>query len=159
VFPDHNVRHSRKRLSGHRHNRRNNRRQPSLSNLHRWHRAIRSKNRGKNSRKATGRSFAQARTQCSWCSDGSKISVYNGLSPKIPYNPTRTDEGFSACCPCGDGRLSSVFFSQSCGSSANVFALDDEEFHRSLLMTSGHPPNESLEATMGRSAASRKAKL
>ena len=105
MLADHNVRHSRKRLSGHRHNRRNNRRQPSLSNLHRWHRAIRSKNRGKNSRKATGRSFAQARTQCSWCSDGSKISVYNGLSPKIPYNPTRTDEGFSACCPCGDGRL------------------------------------------------------
>ena len=27
----------------------------------------------------------------------------------------------------------SVFFSQCCGSSANVFVLDDAEFHRSLL--------------------------
>ena len=105
MFPDHNVRHSRKRLSGHRHNRRNNRPQPPLSNLHRWHRAIRSKNRGKNSRKATGRSSIQPRKRFLWCPTVLRLASITELTRKIPSDPTWTDEGFSACCPCGDGRL------------------------------------------------------
>ena len=57
--------HNLNRLSRRRHNQRNNRAQPLPSNRHRWHQASPSRNRERNSPKATGHSRGSTNSCCS----------------------------------------------------------------------------------------------
>ena len=101
VLRNHSAPHSPKRLR----RRPRNRLQAPRRNRHQSLRLNPRQNRGRNSRKATGRSSIQPRKRFLWCPTVPRLASITELSRKIPYDPTWTDEGFSACCPCGDGRL------------------------------------------------------